>query len=200
MADHEAHGREDGLMTATVPDRAAEKPERVVPLFSAAVIERRIDELAAAIAGTVPEDVTVVGLLKGSFMFAADLIRALDRHGVKPYVEFLQVSSYGLEQASSGRVKVIGGMPETADGKDVLLIDDIQDTGRTLSFTADLLKSHGARRIWSAALLDKPSRRVVPFDVDFIGFEIEDVFVVGYGIDYAERYRHLPFIGRVEEG
>ncbi len=179
---------------------APQQTERVVPLFSAAVIERRIDELAAGIAGTVPADVTVVGLLKGSFMFAADLIRALDRHGVRPYVEFLQVSSYGLEQASSGRVKVIGGMPETAEGKDVLLIDDIQDTGRTLTFTADLLKAHGARHIWSAALLDKPSRRVVPFDVDFIGFEIEDVFVVGYGIDYAERYRHLPFIGRVEEG
>ncbi len=183
----------------TAPQTAADKPERVVPLFSASVIERRIDELALAIAATVPLDVTVVGLLKGSFMFAADLIRALDRHGLEPYVEFLQVSSYGLEQQSSGRVKVIGGMPETASGKDVLLIDDIQDTGRTLSFTADLLRGHGARHIWSVALLDKPSRRTVPFDVDFIGFEIEDVFVVGYGIDYAERYRHLPFIGRVEQ-
>jgi hypoxanthine phosphoribosyltransferase len=196
MADHEADGREDGLtMKASLASA-----ERVVPLFSAAVIERRIDELAEEIARTVPEDVTVVGLLKGSFMFAADLIRALDRHGARPYVEFLQVSSYGLEQESSGRVKVIGGMPETAEGKDVLLIDDIQDTGRTLSFTAGLLRGKGARRIWSAALLDKPSRRVVPFEVDFIGFEIEDVFVVGYGIDYAERYRHLPYIGRVEQG
>jgi hypoxanthine phosphoribosyltransferase len=183
----------------TAPQTAADKRERVVPLFSASVIERRIDELALAIAATVPRDVTVVGLLKGSFMFAADLIRALDRHGLAPYVEFLQVSSYGLEQQSSGRVKVIGGMPETASGKDVLLIDDIQDTGRTLSFTADLLRSHGARHIWTVALLDKPSRRIVPFDVDFIGFEIDDVFVVGYGIDYAERYRHLPFIGRVEQ-
>ena len=174
--------------------------ERVVPLFTAAAISARIDELAVAIAATVPREVTVVGLLKGSFMFAADLIRALDRHGVRPYVEFLQVSSYGLERQSSGRVRVIGGMPETVDGKDVLLIDDIQDTGRTLSFTANLLRENGARRIWSAALLDKPSRRVVPFETDFIGFEIEDVFVVGYGIDYAERYRHLPFIGLVERG
>ncbi len=172
--------------------------EKVVPLFTAAAIEARIDQLAAAIAAVVPSDVTVVGLLKGSFMFAADLIRALDRHGLRPYVEFLQVSSYGLEQRSSGRVKVIGGMPDTVGGKDVLLIDDIQDTGRTLTFTADLLRENGAKRIWSVALLDKPSRRVVPFEVDFIGFEIEDVFVVGYGIDYAERYRHLPFIGRVE--
>ncbi len=177
-----------------------ESAERVVTLFTADAIERRIDELAAAIARTVPADVTVVGLLKGSFMFAADLIRALDRHGLKPYVEFLQVSSYGLEKESGGRVKVIGGMPETAKGRDILLVDDIQDTGRTLAFTAELLRSHGARTIWSAALLDKPSRRVVPFDVDFIGFEIEDVFVVGYGIDYAERYRHLPHIGRVEQG
>ena len=174
--------------------------ERVVTLFSADAIERRIDELAAAIAAAVPPDVTVVGLLKGSFMFAADLIRALDRHGLKPHVEFLQVSSYGLETESSGKVKVIGGMPETAEGRDILLVDDIQDTGRTLAFTAELLKAHGARRIWSAALLDKPSRRVVPFEVEFIGFEIEDVFVVGYGIDYAERYRHLPYIGRVEQG
>lgn len=172
--------------------------ERVVPLFTAAAIAARIDELALAIAAAVPRDVTVVGLLKGSFMFAADLIRALDRHGLSPYVEFLQVSSYGLERQSSGRVKVIGGMPDTVSGKDVLLIDDIQDTGRTLTFTANLLRENGARRIWSAALLDKPSRRVVPFEADFIGFEIEDVFVVGYGIDYAERYRHLPFIGQVE--
>jgi len=182
-------------------ENAGQQPkERVVPLFSAADIEARIDELASDIAAAMPHDVTVVGLLKGSFMFAADLIRGLDRHGLAPYVEFLQVSSYGLDKESSGRVKVIGGMPETAAGKDVLLVDDIQDTGRTLAFTAELLRSHGARKVWSAALLDKPSRRVVPFDVDFIGFEIEDVFVVGYGIDYAERYRHLPFIGRVEQG
>ena len=174
--------------------------ERVVTLFSAEAIAQRVDELAADIARTVPGDITVVGLLKGAFMFAADLVRALDRQGLTPQVEFLQVSSYGLETASSGRVKVIGGMPETATGRDILLIDDIQDTGRTLAFTADLLQSHGARKIWSAALLDKPSRRVVPFDVDFIGFEIEDVFVVGYGIDYAERFRHLPYIGRVEQG
>ena len=173
---------------------------RVVSLFSAEAIEQRIDELAAEIAAVVPRDVTVVGLLKGSFMFAADLIRALDRQGLTPHVEFLQVSSYGLETESSGRVKVIGGMPETAKDRDILLIDDIQDTGRTLAFTAELLKSHGAHKIWSAALLDKPSRRVVAFEVDFIGFEIEDVFVVGYGIDYAERFRHLPYIGRVEQG
>jgi hypoxanthine phosphoribosyltransferase len=196
MADHEADGREGGVSMAGEPQAA----ERVVTLFSADAIERRIDELAAAIAAAVPPDVTVVGLLKGSFMFAADLIRALDRHGLKPHVEFLQVSSYGLETESSGKVKVIGGMPETAEGRDILLVDDIQDTGRTLAFTAELLKAHGARRIWSAALLDKPSRRVVPFEVEFIGFEIEDVFVVGYGIDYAERYRHLPYIGRVEQG
>lgn len=174
--------------------------ERVVPLFSAEAIEARVDSLAARIAATVPADVTVVGLLKGSFMFAADLIRALDRHGLRPYVEFLQVSSYGLEKESSGKVKVIGGMPDTVAGRDVLLVDDIQDTGRTLAFTAELLRSHGARHVWSTALLDKPSRRIVPFEVDFIGFEIEDVFVVGYGIDYAERYRHLPYIGRVEQG
>ena len=88
-------------------------------------------------------------------------------------------------------------MPTTVSGKSVLLVDDIQDTGRTLKFTTDLLRENGAEKIWTCALLDKPSRRQVDFETDFIGFTIEDVFVVGYGIDYAERYRHLPYIGKV---
>ncbi|MCB2010670.1 MAG: hypoxanthine phosphoribosyltransferase [Geminicoccaceae bacterium] len=171
--------------------------ETVRELFSAAAIHRRIDELAAEIAGRVPVDVTLVGLLKGAFMLSTDLVRALDAKGVTPRIEFLQVSSYGLEKESSGRVKVIGGMPESVRGKDVLLVDDIQDTGRTLKFTTDLLRENGARNVWSCALLDKPSRRQVDFEADFIGFTIEDVFIVGYGIDYAERYRHLPYIGVV---
>lgn len=169
----------------------------VEPLFSAEDIANRVSTMADRIAADLPSDVVLVGLLKGAFMFAADLTRTLDSRGMTPFLEFLQVSSYGLEKESSGRVKVIGGMPDAARDRDVLLVDDIQDTGRTLKFTRDLLLEHGARRIWTCALLDKPERRVVDFDADYIGFQIPDVFVVGYGIDYAERYRHLPFIGKV---
>jgi hypoxanthine phosphoribosyltransferase len=124
-------------------------------------------------------------------------VRALDRAGACPRIEFLQVSSYGFGQESSGSVKVIGGLPGTILGRTVLLVDDIQDTGRTLAFTRRMLEEHGAVRVLSCVLLDKPSRRVVDFQPELVGFVIPDVFVVGYGIDYAERYRHLPYIGRV---
>ena len=169
----------------------------VETLFSAEEVAQRVDQLAGKIAEIVPADVVVVGLLKGAFMFAADLARALDAKGHTPYMEFIQVSSYGLDKTSSGKVKVIGGMPDTVDGRDVLLVDDIQDTGRTLQFTKNLLIDNGASHVWSCALLDKPARRAVEFEADFIGFTIPDVFVVGYGIDYAEKYRHLPYIGKV---
>lgn len=170
----------------------------VTPLFTAETIARRVDELAAAIAATLPAEFTLVGLLKGAFVFTADLVRALDRAGMRPRVEFLQVSSYGLGTESSGAVKVIGEMPGSIDGQNVLLVDDIQDTGRTLAYTRELLLQHGAARVWTCALLDKPSRRIVDLGLDFVGFEIPDVFVVGYGIDWAERFRHLPWIGTVE--
>jgi hypoxanthine phosphoribosyltransferase len=178
-----------------LPDIA---PHRVLPLFDAHTIARRVDELAADLAEVLPRNVTLVGLLKGAFVFSADLVRALDRHGLAPELEFLQVSSYGLGTESTGRVKVIGGMPDSVAGRDVLLVDDIQDTARTLAWTRNLLLANGANTVRSCALLDKPSRRQVAFEADHIGFTIEDWFVVGYGIDWAERYRHLPWIGRVD--
>ncbi|MFO1067493.1 MAG: hypoxanthine phosphoribosyltransferase [Geminicoccaceae bacterium] len=171
--------------------------DTVSVMFDAQVIGKRVDELAADIARTLSGPFTVAGLLKGAFVFVADLVRALDRAGCTPRVEFLQVSSYGLGRESSGNVKVIGGMPDSVQSQTVLLVDDIQDTGRTIAFTKALLEEHGAARVWTCALLDKPSRRVVGGDCDFTGFVIPDVFVVGYGIDYAEKYRHLPYIGRV---
>ncbi len=176
------------------PDAALE----VTPLFAEGAIASRLRQLAEHIARTLPEPFVVVGLLKGAFVFTADLVRALDAVGRRPEVEFLQVSSYGAGTESLGRVKVIGEMPGSIGGRNVLLVDDIQDTGRTLAFTRDLLLGHGAARVWTCVLLDKPSRRVVEIEPDFTGFVIPDVFVVGYGIDYAERYRHLPFIGKVE--
>jgi len=176
----------------------AELPGQVAVLFDADTIASRVRGLAEQIRERLPEDLVVVGLLKGAFVFVADLVRALDAVGLRPRVEFLQVSSYGLSKESSGNVKVIGGMPGTIEGRTVLLVDDIQDTGRTLAFTKKLLEDQGATRVWTCALLDKPSRRVVDIEADMVGFTIPDVFVVGYGIDYAEQWRHLPFIGRVE--
>ncbi len=177
---------------------AGQEPEpEVVPLFAEGAIASRVHDLAGHIARIVPEPLTVVGLLKGAFVFTADLVRALDAVGRHPEVEFLQVSSYGAGTESRGTVKVIGEMPGSIGGRNVLLVDDIQDSGRTLAFTRDMLLGHGAARVWTCVLLDKPSRRVVDIEPDFTGFVIPDVFVVGYGIDYAERYRHLPFLGRL---
>ena len=176
----------------------AELPGKVEVLFDAQAIAARVDGLAREIAERLPEPFVVVGLLKGAFVFVADLVRALDRAGCRPTVEFLQVSSYGLGKESSGNVKLIGGMPGSVKGLNVLLVDDIQDTGRTLAYTRQMLLDQGATRVWACALLDKPSRRVVETDTDLVGFTIPDVFVVGYGIDYAEQWRHLPYIGKVE--
>jgi hypoxanthine phosphoribosyltransferase len=170
-------------------------------LFDEATIAGRVDQLAAAVAAALPERFTVVGLLKGSFVFVADLVRALHRVRCAPRIEFMRVSSYGSGTKSSGIVSLMGDAPPGVRGEPVLLVDDIQDTGRTLAFTRDLLLERGAQRVWTCTLLDKPSRREVEGgEVDFVGFTIPDVFVVGYGIDYAERYRYLPFIGRVGGG
>lgn len=166
-------------------------------LFSSDEVARRVEELAIAIADTVPQNVLILGLLKGCFVFLADLVRALDRHGVHPGIEFLQVSSYGALKESSRTIRVKSEIPNNFEGRDVLLVDDIQDTARTLVFARDLLIEKGANKVWSCALLDKPSRRQLEFEADFVGFQIPDVFVVGYGIDYAERYRHLPFIAKL---
>jgi hypoxanthine phosphoribosyltransferase len=170
----------------------------VAILFTEEAVTRRVDELAAAIAADLPPSFTLVGLLKGSFMFVADLARALSRAGCRVRIEFMRVSSYGSGTTSSGIVSLMGDAPAGVRAEPVLLVDDIQDTGRTLAFTRQFLLERGAARVWTCTLLDKPSRREVTGDeVDFVGFTIPDVFVVGYGIDYAERYRELPYIGRV---
>jgi hypoxanthine phosphoribosyltransferase len=140
----------------------------------------------------------VVGLLKGSFMFVADLVRSLDRTGLQPQIEFMRVSSYGTGKESSGNVKISCDLSEEISGREILLVDDIVDTGRSLQFTKNLLLDRGAARVWTCTLLDKPSRRAVDCEADFVGFSIEDAFVVGYGIDYAEKYRHLPYVGHVD--
>ena len=168
------------------------------PLFSDQQISGRVDALADDIAAQIHGELVIVGLLKGSFMFVADIARALSRRGLAPGIEFMQVSSYGDRKESSGKINISGSPPAGISGSQVLLIDDIIDTGRTLLHTRELLLELGAERVWTCCLLDKSCRREVRCMADFVGFEVDDVFVVGYGIDYAENYRYLPYIGIVD--
>lgn len=167
-------------------------------LFGEGEIRRRVGELAAAIRRALGREFVVIGVLKGSFVFLADLVRALHRCEAAPRVEFMRLASYGQSRESSGEVLLLGDAPRDFEGRAVLLVDDIVDTGLSLSFGRRLLEERNASRVLTCALLDKPSRRKVEVAVDFVGFQIPDVFVVGYGIDYAERYRYLPFIGKVD--
>jgi hypoxanthine phosphoribosyltransferase len=170
----------------------------VTELFSESDIAGRVTELAERIAEAAPPDLLIVALLKGSFVFVADLVRALDHAGATPEVEFLRLSSFGRGKESSGEVRLIGAPPANVTGRSILLVDDILDTGRSMAFAKSLLEEKGPARLWTCALVDKPSRREVACPLDFVGFTVEDVFVVGYGIDYAEEYRHLPYIGRID--
>jgi hypoxanthine phosphoribosyltransferase len=170
----------------------------VQKLFDEGEIAGRVEQLAGEIGAAVPPDIVVVGVLKGSFVFMADLVRALDGAGLCPRTEFIRLSSYGSGRQSSGEVQLIGEVPATVAGRAVLLIDDIADTGRSFVRASEVLRAAGATRIWTCALVDKPGRREVACDPDFIGFTVGDVFVVGYGIDYAEEYRHLPYIGSLD--
>ncbi|MDP6706498.1 MAG: hypoxanthine phosphoribosyltransferase [Alphaproteobacteria bacterium] len=167
-------------------------------LFDEQQVARRVAELADEIAAALPQDVTVVGILKGSFVFVADLVRALDRNGLRPGVDFIRLSSYGYGRESAEEVSLVADLGEEVAGRSILLVDDILDTGRSLAFARSLLLKQQAARAWSCALLDKPSRRQVEFAADFVGFTVDDVFVVGYGIDHAEKYRHLPYIGTID--
>ena len=161
-------------------------------------IARRVDELVDDIAAaTGSGNLVVVGILKGSFMFLADLMRSFHRHDVHPRIDFLTLSSYGSGTSSSGEVEIIHDIRENITGADVLLVDDILETGRTLAFTKKLLLKHGAKSVYSCVLLDKKAHRAVEFEADHAGFPIDDHFVVGYGLDYDNLYRELPHIAKV---
>ncbi len=195
-------GSAEKTTTPERPSGAGEEPTDpqapVAMLFDAAEIARRVGALAPEIARAMPEDFTIVGLLKGAFVFVADLARALDGAGCQPRVAFITLSSYGCGRESAGAVRLNGELPEGIAGRAVLLVDDVADTGRSLALARDLLLGQGAARIWICALVDKPSRREVEIAVDFTGFTVGERFVVGYGIDYAEQYRHLPYIGALD--
>ena len=175
-----------------MPDRAY----RIDELISAKSIAARIEALAKDIhdAFADTEKLVVVGLLRGSFVFIADLVRELD---LPVEVDFLEASSYGNATESSREVRILKDLNGEIGGRDVLIVEDIVDTGHTLKHVIALLNARGPRRLKTIALLDKPSRREVDVRADWVGFEIPDEFVVGYGIDYAQRNRNLPYIGKV---
>ena len=169
-------------------------------LFDTDAIAERTAAVAQAVAEDRPHELLVVAILKGSFMFAADLLRAMHHVGLAPQVEFIHLSSYGAAQQSSGTVKVLRDIDSDVDGRDVLLVDDILESGRTLAFAKSLLLGRGARRVMMiCVMLDKPGKRAVAIEADFKGFDCPDVFVVGYGMDAGHSHRELPFVGVVEQ-
>ena len=169
-------------------------------LFDAGTIARRVDDLARRIAADMPGEFIVVVVLKGSFVFAADLIRALHSAGATARVDFITLASYGTGTTSAGSVALVRDLSEDVAGQRVLLVDDIVDTGRTLKFAREELLRRGAAEVQTCLLLDKAARRVVEIAPDYVGFSIPDRFVVGYGLDLAHYYRGLPFIGAVFTG
>lgn len=171
--------------------------DRIEVVFSPEEIARRIDALAARIAEQKLERLLVVAILKGSFVFAADLIRALHRAGLEPEVDFMSLSSYRKSTTSSGKVEILRDIELDVTGRNVLLVDDILESGRTLAFAKDLVTARGARKVLTCVLLDKPVRRAVQVEADLAAFECPNVFVVGYGMDLAHRYRELPFVGQL---
>jgi hypoxanthine phosphoribosyltransferase len=173
---------------------------RIDVLFSEAEIKTRIDSLAAEIAAKRPHRLLVVPVLKGSFIFAADLIRAMHHAGLSPEVDFMILASYREGTRSSGKVDVLRDIESLVADRDVLLVDDILESGRTLAFAKDLIAARGARNVLSCVLLDKPGHLAASIKADFRGFDCPDKFVVGYGMDMSHQFRELPFVGHVVTG
>ena len=170
---------------------------RIEVIFTPAMIADRIEVLAREIAASRVDSLLVIAILKGSFVFAADLIRALHRAGLAPDVDFMTLSSYRKSTRSSGVVDILRDIESDVAGRNVLLVDDILESGRTLAFAKDLVAARGAARIMTCVLLDKGNTRAVNVTADFRAFDCPEVFVVGYGMDVGHRYRELPFVGQV---
>ena len=166
-------------------------------LIEAKAIQARIHEMAAEIEGGYPqgEPIHLVCVLKGGFVFMADLVRSMT---TRVSLDFIAVSSYGSGTKSSGEVRFQKDLDASIEDRHVLLVEDIVDTGRTLKYLQQVLARRAPRSIRTACLLSKPSRREVEVPVDYIGFTIEDRFVVGYGLDYDEKYRNLPYIAMLD--
>lgn len=170
----------------------------IVEMISAKSIAARVESLAREISDYYvgADKLVVVGLLRGSFVFIADLVRELN---MPVEVDFMEVSSYGNSMESSREIRIMKDLRGEIEGQDVLVVEDIIDTGHTMTHVINLLTSRRPKRLEVATLLDKPSRREVDINARWVGFEIPDEFVVGYGIDYAQRNRNLPYIGKVEQ-
>jgi hypoxanthine phosphoribosyltransferase len=162
-------------------------------LVSAEQIAAKVRDLGAQIAADYQgKDLVLVSILKGALPFLADLMRATP---IPLALDFLEVSSYGAGTESTGAVRILKDLANPIEGRHVLVVEDILDTGHTLSYVFDHLRSQRPASVRLCVLLDKPARRIIPVEIDYRGFEIPDKFVVGYGLDYAERYRNLPFVG-----
>jgi hypoxanthine phosphoribosyltransferase len=170
--------------------------ERLVPLLSAEEIAVRVRELGEELTREYSgKPLVLVCVLKGSFLFAADLARAID---LPLRIDFLGVRSYGVDTETSGVVQITNDLSRPIEHEHVLLVEDIVDTGLTIAYLMDLLRTRGPASVRVCSLLHKPARARVAVKIDYLGFTIEDRFVVGYGLDFAERYRNLPYIGVVE--
>jgi hypoxanthine phosphoribosyltransferase len=160
-------------------------------LITEQALETRIREMATEIRRDYPDGVHIVAVLKGAFIFMSDLVRHIEG---PVSLDFIAVSSYAKGTSSSGEVRLLKDLDSTLEGRDVLIAEDIVDTGLTLHYLQDVLRARNPRTLRTACLLSKPSRRQIDVKVEYIGFAIEDRFVVGYGLDYAEQYRNLPYI------
>ena len=165
-------------------------------MLDAEMIQARVRELAVEIESDYPdgEDIHLVGVLKGAFVFMADLVRAMTP---RVSLDFIAVSSYVKSTKSSGEVRLLKDLDFGLQGRHVIIVEDIVDTGLTLTYLQDILRARSPKTLRTACLLSKPSRRQVNVKVEYIGFTIEDRFVVGYGLDYAEQFRNLPHIAVV---
>jgi hypoxanthine phosphoribosyltransferase len=163
-------------------------------LISERQIQTRVAEMAADIRRDFPDDVHLIAVLKGAFVFLSDLVRCIPG---KVSLDFMATSSYAAGTTTSGEVKLVKDLDLTLDGRNVIIVEDIVDSGLTLHYLHEILRVRNPRTLRTACLLSKPTRRRVDVPVEYVGFTIEDRFVVGYGLDYAEQYRNLPYIGVV---
>jgi hypoxanthine phosphoribosyltransferase len=154
-------------------------------------IQSRVADMANAIRRDFPDGLHLIAVLKGAFMFLGDLVRRMDGD---VSLDFMAVSSYAKGTTTSGEVRLLKDLDTTLDGKNVVIVEDIVDTGLTLNYLQEILRARGPRQLRTACLLSKPTRRLVNVPIEYVGFDIDDRFVVGYGLDYAEQYRNLPHI------
>lgn len=170
--------------------------DQISVLISEEEINKRVKALGAAISEEYRgKELHLICVLKGGVMFMVDLAKQID---MSVTIDFMAVSSYGNETSSTGVVKIVKDLDETIEGKHVIIVEDIIDSGRTLSYLVQILKDRNPASIKICTLLDKPERRVVNVPIDYVGFSIPDYFVLGYGLDYMQQFRNLPFIGKIE--